>query len=372
MTGLDITQDEFSIMPNKVKFVLIFEGTGCSEATPSSMTRIWDKIKETRTQRKHLVAGSGTRFGLLVRLYNSITGADSFEILLEQYKWLSQHVVELNLDSKGIELYLFGFSRGGYQAIMFIELVSRYGIPSSALKCVEYVHEYKRRLKRFSEIIAPEINESYVAMIKYVGLIDPVRAMIPGWLYWNCSAIPRTIAGRCALSIHEVRRAFSPKVTDVLGSIESVWFGGVHSDIGFAYNGKRGTKTLGTIAMEWLLSPTYKNLEFISYANKIPKSFADMALLALCYNFLRHNSLVKGWRLLFKKKRKIARRHVTVRAMESAYRRIGIEPPAPFSIWPLPSRWFPRTNKRRLIKAMKALMANRAIVDSTFRLFKLY
>jgi hypothetical protein len=206
----DGLKTEYDEIPKTVKFVLLFEGTGNHDANPSAMGRLYDMLEDNRTQRKHIVSGSGTHGFCMWRLLGRAFGYDAFDVVLKQYQWLTAHVVQMGLDSSRVEIYAFGFSRGGYQARLFCDILTRFGIPSQVKECKKYVRKYWLTLLRFipREYYKLSTNIRFEKMIRYVGLIDPVRALIPGFILRYSSSLSDGILGRCAFSIDEKRRAF--------------------------------------------------------------------------------------------------------------------------------------------------------------------
>ena len=365
---------EYDQMPKVVKFVLLFEGTGNHDANPSAMGHLYDMLKDNRTQRKHIVSGSGTHGFCLWRLLGRAFGYDAFDVVLKQYQWLTAHVVQMGLDSSRVEIYAFGFSRGGYQARLFCDILTRFGIPSQVKECKNNVRKYWLTLLRFipREYYMLPTNIRFEKMIRYVGLIDPVRALIPGFVLRYSSSLPDGILGRCAFSIDEKRRAFYPQYKNGT-NVDSQWFSGVHSDVGWAYNGKRATKVLGKMALKWLLAPVETQLEFINYLDAFPDNFLNAVEMVAAFEFIQHNSLKEGlWWLAGTKYRWVCRRHKSVRAVRAALRSIGVKPPKVFAIWPFPSKWFRCINRRRVIPVVRHLLANRPIVEGVFRRMKLY
>lgn len=212
------------------------------------------------------------------------------------------------------------------------------------------------------------VNTSFMKMIRYVGLIDPVRALIPGFLFQYCHSLPDCVLGRCAFSIDEKRRAFYPQYKNGT-NVESQWFSGVHSDVGWAYN----TKVLGKMALKWLLEPVETQLEYINHLEVFPDNFLNAVEMVAAFDFIHHDSLKEGlWCLAGTKYRCVCRRHKSVRVVNVALKRIGVKPPKVFTIWPLPSKWFRCINKRRVMIVVKSLNANRPVVEGVFRRMKLY
>lgn len=281
--------------PNdKINLVLFFEGSENEPGkNPSSMTRLRDMLVDDFNQGQvlHLIKGSGTHGCLALRKISSWIGADSLWIVGKQFRWLRKFCHGVPAETK-INLYVFGFSRGAYQARVFVNV-----------------------LKSFR----------YNVRVKYLGIIDTVRAGLPvkiGWIY----SIPKEVQTcRHVLAIHEYRKKFLPKVINkgrVLPNVEERWFLGCHSDVGWAYNGRRfefeyvlgikkrccarrinraKSQTYGKIALSWLIDPVARVLRFRDVnardaANVLgyecgPQSLLDYINLCRYHIYLLHNPI---------------------------------------------------------------------------------
>lgn len=100
--------------------VLFFEGTGQGVAGKfTNVTRLKEMCVEDETQRLHLEAGPGTRFGAY--LFGKICGADCRGILRSARRWFQQNYQSV----PSTKVYLFGFSRGALLARKFAEWLDR-------------------------------------------------------------------------------------------------------------------------------------------------------------------------------------------------------------------------------------------------------
>jgi len=360
-------------MPDKIKFVLLFEGTGNSEDNPSVISRLYDKLKDTRTQRKHIVSGSGTLGGFIKRKFFQGCGLDSFAIIEKQYIWLTRHVNEVGFDWRKIDLYLFGFSRGAYQTEMFVDLISQYGVPTNTKDCARNVRLYKaslRRLFRGESRTATPWQKS----VKYVGLFDAVSSIVSlGW-YGKCAALPANLNGRHAISSNEIRSMFYPETMIANGRIRRKVFKGVHSDVGWGYS---RTKVWGLIAAKWVLEDVENTLEFISTIRQLPDSFSEMLNLFVYSKAITNTSFTVGWWWLGWRRRKLntrafGGRHKTLRAIEYIRSKFGVS--APVMIWMpgLPRSWFAKWNSKRCEKVRERLRLLHCSLDPLFRNLKLY
>lgn len=360
-------------MPEKVKFVLLFEGTGNSEDNPSVVWHVYDKLKDTATQRKHIVSGTGTCGCFLKQLFFRGCGLDSFSIIWRQYCWLTQHVNELGFDCGQSDLYVFGFSRGAYQAQMFVDLVTQYGIPRVVEDCAKNVRDFRSSLRRFFPGKA-HVATAWGKAIKYVGLFDSVSSIMSlGW-YRKCAPIPKNIKGRHAISCDEIRRMFYPDAMALCSGLQKKMFRGVHSDVGWGY---ADTKVWGMIAAKWILEPVEQTLEFISFVRSIPDGFGEMINLFVYSNGITHVSFtfswwLLGWRRRVVNTRKFGRRHRTLKALDMICWKTGICAPRMIWIPFVPKRWFVKYNSMRCEKARRSLYAEHYKLDPIFRNLKLY
>lgn len=266
--------------------ILLFEGTGNSPTeNPSAISELRyayevDKRKHCRVlhsdvseytkrliddvrkqQVVNLVSGSGTR---KLGWINLFTGGDWKEIVREQYEYLQHIIAALGGVSsvKDIDLYVFGFSRGAYQAKLFVNGISYFGIESDPDKFIDNI----ANLKKCGLSVRSDIPN-----IKYLGLIDTVSATTFAPICWNYVGVPLTVEYcRHALAINEYRGRYKPHILcneGAVAKVEERWFIGCHSDVGWAYNCKKClgpnqtyTKTFGKMVLSWILDPVRDKL----------------------------------------------------------------------------------------------------------------
>lgn len=339
-----------------MKFVILFEGTDNSEHNPSLISDIDARAKSLSPSLgvvSHLVNGTGTRGGLLRRLFNAVTGKDSSSIVLEQYKWLANYCRIHNLSPQTQEVYVFGFSRGAYQACRFSELLFVRGIPEDERVCKEELRRYSKWLKTK--------NNSPVGVrcphLRYIGLIDTVKTTIDDGFPRVGVTLPPSVECRHAVSIHESRRMFTPVLlSKTNATVDEQWFAGVHADLGRGYRSKClnwiartkhrlakrafvkachkigiystqtnftakscDTKTLPHIVASWITKP-------VSFLAVPPTqgNTVNVLMLANCLPFLLHYSQFEITNICGKLNpipRKVPRDkvHVSVKALYSVY-----------------------------------------------------
>lgn len=209
-----------------------FDGTWNSRKTEDNEeknTNVVRFVDMYTGDRKHHVAGVGTRLGWFGKIFGGAFGAGGRKRLKEAYSELCQNYV--NGDK---EIDIVGFSRGAALALDFSNRIRKKGIRHPATK--------KKLVK------SPEI--------RFLGLWDVVASFgIPfnlGIPFHRINLghhlkLPKNVKF-CfhALALDERRQTFRP--TRVKRGYE-VWFRGVHSDIG----GGNRNFGLNNIALRWML-----------------------------------------------------------------------------------------------------------------------
>jgi uncharacterized protein (DUF2235 family) len=196
-----------------------------------------------------------------------LKGALGFEIsdrIKAGYQFLS------NVYAPGDEIYLFGFSRGAYEARSLASFITLFGIaPKESGFRIDDAWELYRRPERKRDFNAvAEIGASchYPVRIRCLGVWDTVGNI--GNPYWSWAWLSRKFddhdtrlhdtidVALHALSIDEARSPFRPSLFTYPGDmrppshqhIEQVWFAGTHADIG----GGWPETDLSDIALLWM------------------------------------------------------------------------------------------------------------------------
>lgn len=218
----------------------------------------WTPLARTVSRIGGLAFGSGMR-----------------QNLGEAYTWLMQNWVP------GDQIFVFGFSRGAYTARALVGMLRVIGLmrPGSENLVSYVIASYARRggevkidwdeVHLTSEVFAQHIDGRSTVPIAYLGLWDTVKAA--GLLRWEIrwpftTELPNAMRIRHAVSINEQRAPFKESLVDARtdGSLEEVWFAGVHSDVGGTFvdkprasRGSPGRKTpvprLSTISLKWII-----------------------------------------------------------------------------------------------------------------------
>lgn len=178
---------------------------------------------------------------------------DAFRFLVHNY-------------SKGDEIFLFGFSRGGYTARSIAGLIRNAGILKKAnAHLIKKAYELYRSKEKPDAASAKAFRKRYSreANIKFVGVWDTVGSLgIPLRIArhlnkkkysFHDTSLSKIIQNAChALAIDEKRRDFKPTLwkRPPKGSqtIEQTWFAGVHCDIGGGYK----EEGLSDTSLKWM------------------------------------------------------------------------------------------------------------------------
>lgn len=196
-----------------------------------------------------------------------LKGALGFEIsdqIKAAYRFLS------NAYEPGDEVYLFGFSRGAYEARSLASFISLFGLASKGsdflIDDAWAVYRQPERKRDFNTVAEIGSACHYPVRIRCLGLWDTVdnignRYRSPAWLSrkfdQHDTRLHDTIdVALHALSIDEARSSFRPTLLtypkdDRLPSrlhVEQVWFAGSHADVG----GGSPETGLSDIALLWM------------------------------------------------------------------------------------------------------------------------
>ncbi|MEZ3160618.1 DUF2235 domain-containing protein [Microbacterium sp. BWT-B31] len=213
----------------------------------------------------------------LSRLGGLAFGTGMRQNLGEAYTWLAEN---WRPDDR---IFVFGFSRGAYTARALLGMLQTVGLLRPGTEnLVPYVTStYARRggEKRIdwdevhltAEVFAQTLDGRSTLPVAYLGVWDTVKAA--GLLKWTVTW-PYTRAAepahrvRHAVSIDERRAPFKEYLVDPRtdGSLEEVWFAGVHSDVGGTFDDPRPANApaaargkarpdpkLSKIALKWIV-----------------------------------------------------------------------------------------------------------------------
>ncbi|KAJ7223530.1 hypothetical protein GGX14DRAFT_352176, partial [Mycena pura] len=170
------------------------------------------------------------------------------DIILQAYKWLSQ------MYQAGDKIFIFGFSRGAYQARALAGMIEKVGLvdigneamiplfvpPSGEKKAINKADQMASNFKRTFSSTREGVR------IHFAGLWDTVssKGVVGGKLLPLTSSAHHICIFRHALALDERRVKFLPEYVAGGGSaqqstsqsaspdVQEVWFPGTHSDIG--------------------------------------------------------------------------------------------------------------------------------------------
>ncbi|KAI0041927.1 hypothetical protein FA95DRAFT_1470596, partial [Auriscalpium vulgare] len=192
------------------------------------------------------------------------------KIVLSAYQWLSENYQE------GDKIFLFGFSRGAYQARVIAGMIEKVGLlhkgnnnqiplyasaqsKTKAEKNTKMTEKQVALCARFKQTLSrPSVRVHFVGTWDTVSSIGFARA----------PSLPETTTGmthvcvyRHALALDERRGKFTPEYAnggagpslgdDAKGDVKEVWFVGSHSDIGGGNVDNLGLDQFGA-ALRWM------------------------------------------------------------------------------------------------------------------------
>ncbi|MFI6488785.1 DUF2235 domain-containing protein [Streptomyces sp. NPDC050564] len=208
----------------------------------------WTPVARHLSKLLGLAFGSGMKTNL----------AEAYTYLMERYQ-------------PGDRIYVFGFSRGAYTARALMGMLKAVGLMRPGMEnLVPYaVSVYARnkdwtrqdwdQLHHFAGAFSNAVEGRVGISVAYLGIWDSVKAS--GVLRWNLRwpytrQLPNVRRVRHAVSIDERRRPYreylvTPDKKDAApGTVEQVWFAGVHSDVGGTFD---DDPRLPTITLKWIV-----------------------------------------------------------------------------------------------------------------------
>jgi uncharacterized protein (DUF2235 family) len=223
---------------------------------------------EVVTQRVYYDTGVGTGLRWADKFVGGVSGAGLEQNVRQAYRFLSQFY------SPGIEIYIFGFSRGAFTARSVAGYIGAAGLLMPEF-CTHQNEEkawslyrtppgdrYPSEICELRRLTFPDVR------IKCLGVFDTVGARgIPTELlklrnrrrygFHDVTLGANVDHALHALAIDELRGPFGASVWQYPNhknniSVEQVWFPGVHANIGGGYP----DSAMSDIALEWMLSRT--------------------------------------------------------------------------------------------------------------------
>ena len=299
-------------MPKNI--VICCDGTNNEVAgNQTNVLRLFRMLVQDDRQVAYYDAGIGTHADPTAhqpvrrRIYKKLDAAVGLGVrdnVLDAYRYLMHNYGE------GDQVYLFGFSRGAYTVRAL----------AAMLRCCGLLRPGHDNLAAYAWAVFTNADGSENESVKFagaarikkvfgrdigvhmVGVWDTVSSF--GWI-WDLQYIPYTASNdaiayvRHALAIDERRACFRPnhfwppEEQDEL----SVWFAGVHADVGGGYSEDQGG--LSKISLEWMMG------EAVHLGLRIDHAKADDQLNRIGDNDgepecsqMHDESKKLGWRLL--------------------------------------------------------------------------
>lgn len=251
------------------KIIYCADGTWNSgERTNTNVHRFYKVLASGPAQVKLYDTGVGIEGGFFARLRGGAFGEGLVGNVREGYERIAE------VFDDGDQLFLIGFSRGAYTARSLGGMIAYCGLPfrrPTGRLVDQAFHAYRNRPggeKKWPDPPAEALMvDGHVVMI---GVWDTVGTLgIPGALvgrldqkaygFLDTRLHADVEAGYHALSLDEKRRQFPPTlwVDEPAGgqTIEQVWFGGVHCDVGGGFP----ATSLADITLAWMLSNAEKH-----------------------------------------------------------------------------------------------------------------
>lgn len=233
--------------------VILMDGTGARlDRHITNVTKTLDLLPSEDESKQRIFYQPGVGTGQLTtrmvrQWFNRTFGYGVKENVLQAYRFL--------MDAYGPQdrLFLFGFSRGGYQAELLADMLWRVGLLYS-----HNIHLIEPLWDRYVNLANQAIQEKTAITrpikVHFLGLYDSIETV--GLLYSRklvkAPGLPQVCYGFHALAIDEKRPAFTPSrwhMTPDTDHLTQVWFIGCHADIG----GWHEETSLSDITLKWML-----------------------------------------------------------------------------------------------------------------------
>ncbi|MEM9043055.1 MAG: DUF2235 domain-containing protein [Pseudomonadota bacterium] len=256
------------------RLVYISDGTLSSitrgeETNAGQLFRLMEEVGQRPSQLFDYdrgVQGRGWR-----RWLNAASGFGINRSILRGYAFLSIRW------RPGSEIYLFGFSRGGYAVRSLAGMIGRMGLLRPAHRGERKIREAFRLYEQDEADAINRFSQDHCIQdvpIRMVGCWDTVRALglpypilsylAPMATEFHDHTLGAHIAhGYHALAIDEDRRAFEPilweKSPKWQGRLEQTWFPGAHGDVGGELRTLPAARPLSNLPLNWMLQRAADN-----------------------------------------------------------------------------------------------------------------
>ncbi|MFM2479763.1 DUF2235 domain-containing protein [Celerinatantimonas sp. YJH-8] len=285
------------------RIALLLDGTWDDPESDSNIFKFSQLIGQSPSQQIHYVKGIGTHPGHTFwnKLINAIEGGTGTSVshkILRSYRYICQNY------QPGDQLFIFGFSRGSFEARSLVGLISYCGL-ISAVADQEKFHQLTQRAFHYYQIQQNshyrQEAEQFIQQncitpipIEFLGVFDTVGALgIPIeqdqtllekfmhqldhnlLQFFDTKLSDNVHYAYQALAIDEHRYAFLPTLWNNCPTntqMEQVWFAGCHCNIGGGYPGNH----LSDEALAWMYLKAQKvGLEFSSPYHAAINAYAD-------------------------------------------------------------------------------------------------
>jgi uncharacterized protein (DUF2235 family) len=255
------------------RIALFLDGTCDTYFQPqknnSNVGRMWEATREEDdgSQLRYYKEGVGTKKDLI----GAATGRGVDARIIDTYKYLMKNYTD------GTEIFIFGFSRGAYEARSLAGMLGRIGLVKAGekVKAEDAYDFYKTAMDHPDAAKAFSDEHCIFPRIRMVGVFDTVGALglpVPAThivlfapKFHDMDLGAHIDAAYHALSIDEQRYDFAPTYWNPASvrpgqTLEQVYFPGVHSDVGGGYDDDR---RLADITLAWMMQRAKANgLEF--------------------------------------------------------------------------------------------------------------
>ncbi len=184
--------------------------------------------------------------------------------IADAYTYLMNHY------QPGDRIYMFGFSRGAYTVRAVAGMLQQIGLLEEGSDNLLYyaIRRYTQQGKRkwaddgaFKGTLCRQIRKSsprFSVPVHFLGVWDTVKSVglfRRSIILPHTDTLPNVVSGRHAVSLDEKRSGYRNNMWSATGKARgdcrTVWFSGVHSDVGGSYGAKE--RGLADIALEWML-----------------------------------------------------------------------------------------------------------------------
>jgi len=254
------------------RIIFCADGTWDSPQNKTNVYKISQAIVVSPDQLPFYDDGVGSDGLPIERLAGGAMGLGLFQKIKDGYTKIA-HAYD-----QGDDLFIFGFSRGAYTARSLAGMIAICGLPTQPFDANlvnTAFNAYRNQAQRDTLLASLAPYGMFDAKIRMVGVWDTVGALgIPAafggvddilYGFLSVSLHPDVQNAYHAMAIDERRREFPPTLWNSPPApgqtLEQIWFGGVHCDVGGGY----AQTGLSDITLSWMMNK----------ANQLGLQFAD-------------------------------------------------------------------------------------------------